>query len=541
MENKTVLIVEDETITARTICAFLKKYHYIPIATVKTGEEAVTVALDKQPDLILMDITLNGPMDGVAAAKYIREKQNIPIIYLTGSDDQETFRLAAKTNAYGYIIKPFSDKKLFMSIEIALSKHKMDIEVENLIFERTKELQSTNRLLEKEIQLRNEAELELVKAKNQAIDASNAKSEFLANMSHELRTPLNSIIGFTKMLLKGYNPDKYEKRLLNISHSAEHLLKIINELLDLAKIESGKMEFNFTTFPIKDVILLSIDSISIQAEEKNINLTFKDDIEGSPQIYGDNKRFQQVLLNLLSNAIKFTENKGDVTIHLHNDTQWIYIDVIDSGIGIKSEYQEYIFDKFAQVNSGMKRGTEGTGLGLPISRKIINEHKGTLSVNSEEGKGSIFSIKLPEIKSDISKKEVTSEEEISFPHWIRKRNILIVDDDTSDIDVISSYFEMNEQLHHSVTCGNEAIGFIQNNSVDLVLLDIKMKDMDGYETLKEIKKIKEVPIVAISGFIPEYDSEKMIETGFSALITKPVDFNILNKTLYDIFDRRKNR
>lgn len=267
--------------------------------------------------------------------------------------------------------------------------------LEEMVLERTAEIRAANEKLQGEIAERRRAEKELKKAMEMAEAANRAKSEFLANMSHELRTPLNSIIGFSKLMKMQFEDGDFANYLDNILSSGLHLLKIINDILDVSKIESGRMDFNRAPIDPGEIIATCVAIMAVQADERGVTLDNRWNLPGDLAIFGDAKRVQQVFINLISNAIKFNRPGGSVRIDARIEGGMLVIDVADTGIGIKREHLSFIFEKFNQVNSDLDRDTQGTGLGLTISRMIVEAHDGRIGVRSEYGTGSTFTVSLP--------------------------------------------------------------------------------------------------------------------------------------------------
>lgn len=535
MTDAKILIVEDEGIEALDIQHRLMNLGYSCPVIALSGEEAIKLTEDTSFDLVLMDIMLHGEVDGVWAAKQIMSSYGIPVIYLTAYADEDTVQRAKITDPYGYIVKPFKERELDISIDMALYKHKMEkklkeseewfsttlrsigdaviatddkgrvtfmnmvaeeltgwkieeaqhekltdvfriinkntrLTVENpaervmqegavvglanhtlllakngreipiddsaapiqddrgkiigviLVFrdvterdmaevklhraygemekrvaERTADLEATNKQLKQEIEQRKLAEDRLQEKNVELENALLAKDRFLANMSHELRTPLNAIIGFTGTLLMklpGPLNAEQEKQLQNISASAKHLLLLINDLLDLSKIESGKVEVNPEPVSCKSVLKDIADTLRPIADDKYLKLICNMPDEDII-LHTDRRAVSQILINLANNAIKFTE-KGEVRLELRCDDNLaqVQFSVSDTGIGIKPEDQDKLFQAFTQVDSSSARRHEGTGLGLHLSKKLAELLGGHIEFQSEFGKGSVFQLVL---------------------------------------------------------------------------------------------------------------------------------------------------
>jgi len=347
--------------------------------------------------LIGLDIYIVRPLK-----KFIDETD-----YIAGTSDLERSidiksedEIGLLANSYNQMIKTLRiTYKSLKDTEADLIEHRDHLET--MVEDRTSQLQAANEKLSAEIQDRIRTLNELAVAKEHAESADRLKSAFLATMSHELRTPLNSIIGFTGIILQGIvGPlnDEQKKQLNMVRGSAQHLLSLINDILDISKIEAGQMQMAHEKFSLSQIIEKAVESARPLAEKKGVALAFSI-TPGIENITGDRRRVEQILLNLLSNAIKFTE-KGAVKIECEPEDGKVTVRVIDTGIGIKAEDMETIFQAFRQIDSGLTRKYEGTGLGLSICKRLVELMGGKIWVTSIWGSGSTFSLSLPLERKD---------------------------------------------------------------------------------------------------------------------------------------------
>ncbi|MCP6757973.1 MAG: ATP-binding protein [Fischerella sp. CENA71] len=411
------------------------------------------------------------------------------------------------------------------------------------------QLEAINRTLSNEIIERKRIEQELRQAEEIAQNSSQAKSEFLANMSHELRTPLNGILGYAQILQRTEPlTEKGRKGVEIIYQCASHLLTLINDILDLSKIEARKLELNPIDFYLPAFLDSIIEISRIRAEQKVIRFDVQLDPALPTGIRTDEKRLRQVLINLLGNAIKFT-HQGSVTFTVEvisqeseqstNDNKQttnytIRFEVRDTGVGINSEQVEKIFLPFEQAGN-QKRQTEGTGLGLAISQKIVALMGSQIQVQSEFGKGSTFwfEVQLPEAK-DWAKLSRVIEKRTIIGYEGQRRTILVVDDRWENRSVIVNLLEPAGFTVVEATDGQEAWEQAIAYKPDLIITDLVMPIMDGFEFIKRLRQsspFKEIPVIASSASVFATDKYKSIDAGADTFLPKPVEGDALLEML----------
>jgi signal transduction histidine kinase len=392
MGKAQVMVVEDEGVVGLSLEKKLIELGYDVPAVVVSGEEAIRQALESRPDIILMDIMLKGRTDGIAAASRIRADLDVPIVYLTAYSDPITIERAKATKPYSYLIKPFEERELFATIEMALYKHGMEKELkrhrdhlQELVDEKTQQLKHAVQRVE---------------------GADRAKSEFLANISHEFRTPLNHIIGFTELVVGKHCGDlneRQEEHLKDVLSSGKHLLSMINDLILLSKMEAGVFNLEAAPFNLMELLDELELLFALQANQKGLHLHFALESTMPAVVLGDCVRLRQILTHLIGNAIKFTE-KGEVAIEVghsdpHGHGDLVRFEVIDTGAGVSEEAQARIFKSFEQADSPATKRYGGVGLGLTVCRKLAALMGGRIRLESAPGKGSRFSftVSLPPV------------------------------------------------------------------------------------------------------------------------------------------------
>lgn len=393
----------------------------------------------------------------------------------------------------------------------------------------------------RDITKQKEAELELIKAKEKAFEMSRLKSNFLANMSHELRTPMNGILGFSYLISQESENKEIKEMAELINQNGKRLMETLNLILDLSRIEANKLELNLSNTDLVRVISDIVKFFELAAKNKNISIDFLHP-KSSFEIKTDERIFTEIINNLVNNAIKYTKT-GGVTVKLYDDyingKKYIFIKVLDTGIGIPPEALSYIFDEFRQVSEGYSRSFEGSGLGLTITKNFIKKLGGEISVKSELGKGSEFTVTLPFSKANTSEKNPEIKQAIGvidgkIQMSNEKKKVLFVDDDNTSRKLVGVLLRGICNLE-SVSSGEEAIVKTSEVKYDLVLMDINLgRGLTGLQTIKEIKKdarYLSVPFIAVTAFAMKGDSEEFLSNGCDYYISKPFDKDIFIMTV----------
>lgn len=373
----------------------------------------------------------------------------------------------------------------------------------------------------------------LSKEKRRAEEASMAKSEFLSNMSHEIRTPLNAILGFIDILNRKKLEDESMKYLRMMTFSSKNLLGLVNDVLEIDRIESGKVELLARDFnPLEEVRLL-LDLYEQSFEEKGLNLTLETEVEQGKVALGDSLKFNQVLTNLLRNSFKFTQLGGvklEYTEEVVGENLNVKIVLEDTGIGIPAANLDKIFDRFSQVETGYTRKYEGTGLGLAITKKLIDAMGGSISVSSIENQGTEFSVTFvfPLGDSDFGQGAEKEEEAVSY----LGKEILIAEDNPMNVLVLSKLLEQFGVMADVASDGLEALQKLETKTYDLIFMDLHMPEMDGLEATRKIRdKGFNLPIVALSANITKKSREESKSSGMQDYITKPFTREVILRIL----------
>ena len=484
------------------------------------------------------------------------EERDIVIKKLKENGEIRNYRVVLKRKDGSDVIVKLNDRLV------------VDAETEQMYFEGNIQDITAQVLAEKK-RVEVEKELRAEKSKSdkfaqEAIRSNEIKSQFLANMSHEIRTPMNGIIGYLTLVEQEAFENKAEMKQFVVSakNSAESLLDIINDILDLSKIESGKIELEEKSFNLINTIDKAVALLSMKIKEKGLRIVKDIKIDSSIELIGDPTRVRQIYLNLVSNAVKFTE-KGEIIIYVDEQKSEdgkvkIYSYVKDSGIGIPKDKQGSLFKPFSQMDSSHTRKYGGTGLGLAICKEFINLMGGEIYIESEEGKGSKFQFTMKFKAGEVAKHlyakvnsnrtyklenkftnnrgnkmiNMKSEEKNDELKEIRsKQKLLLAEDNIINQKVAIRLLNNAGYLVNTVDNGLKAVEAVKNNSYSLVLMDIQMPEMDGLTAASEIRKMdsakKDIPIIAITAHALAGDKEKCMAIGMNDYVTKPINANIL--------------
>ncbi len=385
----------------------------------------------------------------------------------------------------------------------------------------------------------------LEQAAEAAYSANRAKSTFLFNMSHDIRTPMNAIIGYVELAKKHLNePEKLSKYMDNISNCGQKLLALLNNVLDLARIENNKTIIEETIENIDDIVSSCMIMFRNSAEEKEQTLTYEQDLT-YPYVYIDAGHLSEIMMNILSNAVKYTGNGGKITCSVSQGKSerdgWCnnVIAVSDTGIGMSEEFQSHIFEEFAREHSTTASGIEGAGLGMGIVKKLVDMMSGTITVNSRLGEGSTFTVTIPcRISSKEEAQAKRADREFDITPLMGKR-ILLAEDNDLNAEIATELLTEEGMIIERAVDGVEAVEMVEkapDNYYDLILMDIQMPVMGGYKATEKIRRMDDklkanIPIIAMTANAFSEDRENALEVGMNDHVAKPIDMNVLLPTI----------
>ena len=533
-----VLIVDDEKMNIEVLAAILCPDYTVLVA--KNGSSAIEMARKYMPDIILLDVImpdLNG-FDVLTMLKETEATRDIPVIIITGLNSQEDEEKGLRLGAVDFIHKPFHTG-------IVQARVRNQMQLVNHIRKLVK--------LQQDL----EAAVTIAKAANQT------KSAFLARMSHEIRTPLNAILGIAEIQLQDdtgpKDPKEIKESFTRIFNSGDLLLGIINDILDMSKIEAGKLELIQEQYDVASLINDTVFLNMIKYENKPIDFTLAVDENVPAALFGDELRIKQILNNLLSNAFKYTDSgkvelsvvaEGSSGVAESGHTVILVFRVSDTGQGMTAKQIDQLFDEYSRFNQEANKMTEGTGLGMSIAQNLIHMMNGEIQVESKPGSGSLFTVRLPQgnVGAPVLGKEVVQklrqfrsnyEARMKKAKVVRKAissgRVLVVDDMDMNLYVARGMLAPYGLHIDTALSGAEAIEKIKHNEYNLVFMDHMMPKMDGVETVNEIRKLgkdyEKLPIVALTANAVSGMREMFLSNGFNGFISKPIVMQELDTIL----------
>jgi two-component system, sensor histidine kinase LadS len=537
-ENYRILVVDDDPVNLQVVENHLRLRNYYVWRAMNGFEALECIESEERFHLVLLDVMMP-KMTGYEVCQKIRKnylQDELPVIMLTAKDQIQDVVSGFAAGANDYLSKPIAKDELLARIELHLDLAKYSRELKQLVDEQTRELRT---------------------AKEAAEKATRVKSEFLANMSHEIRTPLNGVIAACELALAGVLPKDIRRYLEIIDSSGTSLLNLINEILDFSKIEAGRFELDKREFEIDNVLNNILDVFSSRAREKRIELIIELAPEVPQMLSGDSQRLQQILINLVGNSYKFTNPGGKITIGVktkeYNEISQkilLLFWVSDTGEGISSDKIEELFKPFVQADNSTSRKYGGTGLGLSISRHLVEMMDGKIWAESKPGNGSIFNFsaildcqpnqkKVSTKRADFTKgvnQLASSDSPDDMRGSVSGNRILVADDNPTNQEIATAILTGAGIVVDVVSNGKEAVERLKSNDYDLVLMDIQMPEMDGYEACRIIrgdKKFVDLPVIALTAHALKGDNEKCLAAGMNAVVTKPIRQKSLFRVLSD--------
>jgi signal transduction histidine kinase len=521
-----LLVVDDEESLRITTAAILEKEGYL-VNTASSGDEAITLMNATDYDLVLTDLHMEGG-DGLSVLNQIRRHAPLTIsVVLTGFASVESAIAALQEGAYDYLVKPCDIESMKHTIRRGVEHRRLMLAEQKA----RADLQQLNLDLERRIQ---ERTAELQRLNVELAEANRAKDVFLATLSHELRTPLTPVVGWIKLLRTGSLDEKSILQALDaIERNAWLQSRLIDDLLDTSRIATGKLHFEPKPTDLNVAVKAACDTVRASASTRNIELAMCL-WPTSLVVLGEPVRLQQIAWNLVSNAIKFTEPGGKVTVTTASDGTNAQLVVVDTGVGIEPEFLPHVFDRFRQADGSTSRRHGGLGLGLAIADALAKMHGAQLEAHSDGvGSGSRFALHVALAAVENLAPETLDEK----VHSVGGLNVLIVEDSHDTLLLMSKLFEREGAQVATASCAAEALDVAVKQRPNLVISDIGMPEIDGYELLEQLRAIpgmKEVPAIAISGYASDEDRDRALAVGYLALVPKPVDIDALFNLIHEI-------
>jgi signal transduction histidine kinase len=526
LNHARLMVVDDEESLRITTAAILEKEGYT-VDVASSGNEAVALLANADYDLVLTDLHMEGG-EGLMVLHEIRRNAPFTIsVVLTGFASVESAIAALQEGAYDYLVKPCDIESMKHTIRRGVEHRRLMLAEQKA----RADLEQLNLDLEKRIA---ERTAELTRLNVELAEANRAKDVFLATLSHELRTPLTPVVGWIKLLRSGNLDGKSIAQALDaIERNAWLQARLIDDLLDTSRIATGKLQFEPRPTDLNSTVKAALETVRAMASSRNIELS----VTLSPAmqvVMGEPVRLQQIAWNLISNAIKFTEPGGKVTVRTETQGREARIIVSDNGIGIAPDFLPHVFDRFRQADGSTSRRHGGLGLGLAIADALAKMHGGRLEAQSEGvGKGSTFKFHV----GLVAEESVAAEKAESKQRSLKDLNILVVEDSEDTLMLLSTMFSREGANVTQAASASEALDAASLNPPDIVISDIGMPEVDGYEFLQQLKQIPGmdgVPAIAISGYASDEDRRKALDVGYLTLMPKPINVDTLFDFIHDL-------
>ncbi len=519
-----ILLADDNTDMREYLLRLLGTKYDVEAAA--DGESALEATRREKFDLILSDVMMP-KLDGFGLLKALRADENTrttPVILLSARAGEESHVEGMGAGADDYLTKPFSARELMARVEAHLNLQRVRRESEEAVLQ----------LMAREQKARASAEI-----------ANRVKDDFLAMLSHELRTPLNAIFGWTHLLKRGKLSEIDRARGIDVIHrNAEAQRAIIDELLDISRIVTGKLQLDVKPIELAGIIEAAIDAVRPAAEAKNIQIVVAIE-RNAGFMMGEARRLQQVVWNLLSNAVKFTPTDGRVEVALRSVGPQLEIVVRDSGEGIAPEFLPYIFERFRQADTSAKRTHGGLGLGLSIVSSLVAMHGGTVRAESDgKGKGATFVVALPLFTQSLRLTELSAVAPGKFqqngssdlrPDVLSGLKVLTVDDQQDTRELITLALGRYGAEVRASDSASMALKMIAEWKPDVVVSDIGLPEMDGYDFIRRLRELegdgKRIPAIAVTGYAGAVDESKALNAGYALHLSKPIELNELAKAI----------
>jgi signal transduction histidine kinase len=516
-ERPVVWILDDSPMEAAMARRALAAHYEI-----RTFEDGSTllerIAEGPPPNVLVLDWQLPG-MSGIEVCRFLRlgrDEMELPILMLTVYGHKSDLVDGLSAGANDYLSKPYDAPELAARVA-TLARI-------NLLHDRARRAERRSaEFLKRERLARADAET-----------ANRAKDEFLAMVSHELRTPLNAILGWTRMVRSGsVTPERIDKALATVERNALAQTQLIDDLMDMSRILSGKLTIEQEPIELVNLIQASVDAVRPSAENKKILIELRIDPDAG-RIAGDAARLQQVVLNLLTNAIKFTPKGGSVLVALSRVDTQIELSIVDSGSGIAPEFLPHVFERFRQGEIGARRPQGGLGLGLAIVKHIVDLHGGSVEARSEGvGRGATFVVTLPRAKRPTRMNTPASDfparlSAVTGSGRLAGLRVLVVDDDADGVELLAAMLQRDGADVVSARSASEALEAVVERRPDVLVSDIAMPDRDGHDLIRSVRALPaeeggRTPALALTAFSRPEDRRTTLAAGFNMYASKPVD------------------